>query len=164
MIAPDMAPDMIRPVSRSLLGVAKADHRGAHGPCMRVAEAILVPTFLDGSAAIEYTVPDAKPDDAYYIRQVSIARPLDESPFTVERHRGLKTKITDPWPQWRVTRGSGIGKDNGFYGLWLPHIETLLSECALVVLDVNDRVPPTRWVKPRQIRQPGSYEPVKKDR
>lgn len=124
---------------------------------IRVAEAVLSPKFLDGSSTIEYTLPDAKPDDGYYICQVSIARPLGESPFAVERHRSFKAKLTDPWPTWCVTRGSGCGP-GGFYGLWLPHIETLLADCRLVALAANDRVPSARWIWLDSYRSYGHYE------
>ena len=126
---------------------------------MRVAEAILIPAFLDGSAAIEYVEADAKPDDAYYIRQVSIARPYNEAPFTIERHRTFKAKSTDPWPTWHVIRGLGVG-ENGFYGLWLPHLETLLATCRLVTLADNDRVPSVRWIWIDNYRRLGHYAAV----
>ena len=124
---------------------------------MRVAQAVLSPKFLDGTSAIEYMVPGGDLNDGYYIRQVSIARPDGEAPFAVERHRGFKTTLTDPWPAWRVTRGSG-GGTSGFFGLWLPHIDTLLADCRLVRLAVTDRVPPTRWTWIDTYRRYGHYE------
>ncbi len=126
---------------------------------MRVAEAVMSTAFLDGSAAIEYTTADGKSDDAYYIRQVSIARPHNEAQFIVERHRNFKSHHTDPWPKWRVTRGFGVGTD-GFYGLWLPHLKTLLTDCRIVALDVKDRVPSARWAWIDKYRRLGLYEEI----
>lgn len=100
---------------------------------LQVAAAILDPRFLSGTHAIEYGDP-AK--GAYHVHQVRVAN--DGSPMLIERHRGFKAKLTDPWPPWRVLRGHGVC-DQGFYGIWLPHLPTLVAPCRIVALDPNDK-------------------------
>ncbi len=114
---------------------------------LTVAMAVTKAKFLDGSHCVEFVwYPEkyATSGDAYFIRQIAICRlrqDPDEHPILVERHRGFKTKTTDPLPAWRALLGSGIGP-NGFYGSCALHLEALLAPARLVALAPNDRVPP----------------------
>lgn len=104
---------------------------------MQVARAITQKKFLSGAWAIQYLQGDYR-HGAYYIHQVSVGEDR-QGRLLIERHRGFGSKLTDSWPKWKVFRGTVCGCD-GFCGLWLPYLDTLLAECILVKLDKADRV------------------------
>lgn len=112
-----------------------------------VATLISNPKFLAGSHCIEFVWYPEKYEadgDAYCIKQIACCRMRQDPkdlPFIVERHRGFKTQVTDPWPQWRAFLGSGGGR-NGFYGSCSLHLQALLAPALLIALAPNDRVPP----------------------
>lgn len=103
---------------------------------MKVGQATTSPRFLRGTHAIEYIVQGCEKYGAYGIRQVAVAN--DGQPLCIERHRGFKSKPEDPMPRWVVIRGSGACRE-GFFGLWLPHLNDLNAECKLVPLKKDDR-------------------------
>ena len=106
---------------------------------MKVAEAIVAPRFLKGTHAIEYVRPTSEVQLlAYRTIQVAVAVDRDDRQMLIERHRGFRATMSDPLPRWVAIRGSGVN-DQGFYGLWLPHLPDLLTECKLVPLAPGDR-------------------------
>lgn len=108
---------------------------------MRVADAISHPGFLAGTHAIEYDTDRYGVNaDAHTIKQVAVARDRSGR-LLVERQRPFKSFANSPWPKWENLRGIGGGRD-GFFGMWLPHLDDLLADCKLVELDETDRVPP----------------------
>ena len=114
---------------------------------MRVAEAIVAPRFLKGTHAIEYVRSTSEVQVqllAYHTIQVTVALDRHDHRMLIERHRRIGATMSDPLPRWRAIRGSGID-DQGFYGLWLPHLPDLLTECRLVRLVPGDR--PTKETK-----------------
>jgi hypothetical protein len=128
---------------------------------MRVAEAILSEHFLDGTMAIEYVRPALGPisPKGYDVHQVTVVRPVGELPFMIERHRNFAAELSDPWPRWMVTRGSVCCTD-GFGGVWLPQLSVLITECKLVALTVDDRVPPVKWLATSSRFSIGEYVSV----
>lgn len=97
---------------------------------MKVAEALIDPRYLSRSHAIQYRLADDS-------RATQVSVSYDGNLFAVQR-RPLQG--SEAWPAWRSTRGSGSGRD-GHFGLWLPHIPDLMSECELVPLAADDRPP-----------------------
>ncbi|HSX23216.1 MAG TPA: hypothetical protein VLE97_10635 [Gaiellaceae bacterium] len=116
---------------------------------LTVAAAVTRPRFLAGSHCVEFVLSPPKgcaieADDGYWIRQIAcclLRQDPTEQPVLVERHRGFRSKPTDPWPVWRAILGSGIGP-RGFYGSCALHLEVLLAKARLVPLAKSDRVPP----------------------
>jgi hypothetical protein len=95
---------------------------------MRVAEAILHRSFLEGRTAIELVEGETA---------LQVAAADCDGPILISRWRSMFATSARKMPRWCAIRGTRYNSDGGS-GLWLPHLPDLLAKCKLVPLKKDD--------------------------